>query len=85
MYDVVFTQVVDSSTLFLCVPCLVSFVHNIAKAMTEPNDPQVMEVIANASLDDVVLVTDPTPGYGIRGNSDPHADDDFDFDGDVSG
>lgn len=80
-YDVVFTQVVDSSTLFLCMPCLVSFVSNIAKAMVEPDAADVKEVISGVSLDDTVLVTDNAPGYGIVGNSDPLPADEFEFDG----
>lgn len=83
-YDVVFTQVVDGSTLFLCIPDLVNFIANLAKSMTEPDDPEVKEIVASTTLDDVMLVTDGTSGYGIRGHSDPHADDDFTFDGEVS-
>ena len=84
-YDVVFTQVVDSSTLFLCMPCLVNLVKNIAMAMVEPDSPDIKEVISGVSLEDTVLVTDNTPGYGIVGNSDPLPSDEFDFDGMESG
>lgn len=80
-YDVVFVQVVDSSTLFLCIPCLVNFVHGIAKAMTEPDAPEVQEVISGVSLEDTVLVTDNSAGYGIVGHSDPRPEDEFEFDG----
>lgn len=80
-YDVIVVTVVDASTLMLCVPCLMSFSANIAKSMTEPNDPEVMEVVANANLDGVLVVTDDTPGYGIVGHSDPLPQDEFEFDG----
>lgn len=80
-YDVVFVQVVDSSTLFLCMPCLVNLVKNIAQAMVEPDAPEIREVVSGVSLEDTVLVTDNTPGYGVRGNSDPTVEDEFDFDG----
>lgn len=80
-YDVVFTQVVDSSTLFLCMPCLVNLVKNITQAMVEPDSPDIKEVVSGVTLEDSVLVTDNTPGYGVRGNSDPTPEDEFDFDG----
>lgn len=84
-YDVMVIQVVDASTLFLCMPCGVNFWAGVAKAMVEPEDPEIKEIVGNATLDDVVLVTDPNPGYGIRGYSDPAAGDDFEFDGAVAG
>lgn len=83
-YDTITIQVVDGSTIFLCMPCGVSFWANIAKAMVEPDDPQVKEIVANTSLEDVVLVTDDSAGYGIRKTPDPVADNDFEFDGSLS-
>lgn len=80
-YDVVFTQVVDSSTLFLCMPCLVNLVKNIAQAMIEPDAPEIREVVSGVSLEDTVLVTDNTPGFGVRGYSDTTPEDEFQFDG----
>lgn len=80
-YDVVFTQVVDSSTLFLCMPCLVNLVKNITQAMVEPDAPEIQEVVSGVSLEDTVLVTDNTPGFGIVGHSDPLPEDEFQFDG----
>lgn len=80
-YDVIVTQVVDNSTLMLCMPDFVSFAANVAKSMVEPDDPQVMEVTANADLTDVMLVMDEHPGYGVVGHSDPMPEDEFDFDG----
>lgn len=80
-YDVIVVQVVDNSTLMLCLPDFVSFASNVAKAMTEPNNPDVIETVQNANLDGVMLVTDDTPGYGIVGNSDPLPEDEFEFDG----
>lgn len=83
-YDVILTQVVDGSTMFLCMPDFISFAANVAKAMTEPDDPQVKEIVANTSLEDVVLVTDDSAGYGIRKGPDPVDDDDFEFDGSLT-
>lgn len=80
-YDVVFTQVVDSSTLFLCMPCLVNLVKNIAQAMVEPDAPEIQEVVSGVTLEDTVLVTDNSPGYGVVGHSDPMPEDEFEFDG----
>lgn len=80
-YDVIVTQVVDGSTLFLCMPDLVSFVRNVAQSMVEPDSPEIQEVVQNADLADVVVVTEPDPGYAVRGNSDPTAEDEFEFDG----
>lgn len=81
VYDVIVVQVVDNSTLMLCMPDFVSFAANVAKSMVEPDDPQVMEVTANADLTDVMLTTDAGSGYGVVGHSDPMPEDEFDFDG----
>lgn len=80
-YDVIVVQVVDNSTLMLCLPDFVSFAANVAKAMTEPDDDAVREVTENVTLDDVMLVTETQRGYGIVGNSDPLPEDEFEFDG----
>lgn len=80
-YDVIVVQVADNSTLMLCMPDFVSFAANVAKAMTEPDDPAVQEVVQGANLDDVLITTDDTPSYGIVGHSDPLPQDEFEFDG----
>lgn len=80
-YDVVVVQVADNSTLMLCMPDFVSFAANVAKAMTEPEDGAVKEVVAGTSLDNVLHATETDSGYGIRGNSDPTPEDEFAFDG----
>jgi hypothetical protein len=80
-YDVIVVQVVDNSTLMLCLPDFVSFSANVAKAMTEPNDPEVIEVTQGANLDGVMVVTDTDPSFGVVGHSDPMPEDEFQFDG----
>lgn len=81
-YDIIITQVVDASTLMLCMPCLISFARNLAEAMIEPDSAAVQEVIAAADLSNVMLVTDPETPNVVRGFSNPAAaDDEFTFDG----
>lgn len=80
-YDAIIVLVVDGSTLFYCIPCLQAFLVNMTKAMIEPDDPQVQEVMAGASFDNVAYVDPDAPGYTVRGHSDPTPEDEFDFDG----
>jgi hypothetical protein len=79
-YDVIVTQVVDGSVMMLCLPDFVSFAANVARAMTEPEDAQVKEVVASTNLTDVMLVTAAAEAKFSRGHSDPSPDDDFDVD-----
>lgn len=81
-YDIILTQIVDASTLMLCIPCMLSFSRNVAQAMVEADSGEVREVLAGANLDGVMLVTESdTPGT-VPGFSDPKpADDEFAFDG----
>ena len=81
-YDIVVTQVIAASTLFLCLPCFMSFAHNVMQAMVDADNADVRDVTASADLTGVMLVTESdTPG-NMRGFSDPEpADDEFSFDG----
>lgn len=81
-YDIICTQVIDASTLMLCIPCFLSFARNVAQAMVDEYDPAVREVMAGADMTGVMLVTESdTPGT-VPGFSDPDpADDEFAFDG----
>lgn len=79
-YDVIIVQAIDGSTLFYCIPCLQQFVYQMTRAMLEPNDPQVQEVVEGADLSGVMLVDPDATGYTVRGFSDPVAEDDFDMD-----
>lgn len=80
-YDIVIIQVVDGSTNMMCIPCFMSFAHRIMTAMVEPENPAVAEVVEGADFSDVTYVDPNAVGYGIRGFSDPPAEDDFEFDG----
>lgn len=76
-YDIVLVQVVDSSTLMLCIPCMLSFSRNVMEAMVEANSDGVKEVVAGADMTDVMLVRSTASNPGMRGFSDPDATDDF--------
>jgi hypothetical protein len=80
-YDVIIVQVIDSSTLMLCMPCGVSFWANVAKAMVEPNDPAVMEVVAGANFDGIVTAAIPADNIMPFPQRTAPAEDEFDFDG----
>lgn len=80
-YDVIVTQVVDGSTMFLCIPCFMSFAHNVMQAMVDPNNPGVMEAVTSADLTDVAYVT-AKEGGSVAGVPAPTMpDDEFSFDG----
>lgn len=81
-YDVIVTQVVDASTLMLCIPCMLSFARNVAQAMVEAESPEVQEVMSGADFTGVMLVTESETPAERRDFSDPDpADDEFAFDG----
>lgn len=81
-YDIVVTQVIDASTLFLCIPCFMSFAHNVMQAMVDADSADVKDVTASADLTGVMLVTESESATPVRGFSDPEpADDEFAFDG----
>jgi hypothetical protein len=80
-YDLAVIQVIDSSTLFLCIPDFLNFAKNVATAMVEPENMDVVEISQSADLSGVVIATTVAPDLTIRGNSDPAPDDEFDFDG----
>lgn len=81
-YDVIIVQIIDGSTLMLCIPCMTSFSVNVMKAMVEPESPEVQEVLGSTDLTGVMLVTESGSDAPTRGFSDPApADDEFSFDG----
>lgn len=81
-YDVVFTQVIDASTLMLCMPCFMSFATNVMRAMVDGTSPEVLDVVAGANLSDVMVVTESyEPGIKPGTYDTPTADDEFVFDG----
>ncbi len=80
-YDLVVVLAIDSSVLMHCIPCHQAFMVSMTKAMVEENDPQVMEVVANADLTGVMHVDPDAPDYSLTGKALLDADDDFVFDG----
>lgn len=83
MYDCMFTSVIDSSTLFLCMPCFASFAQNVVQAMVDATSPEVQEVVANADLTDVMLVHPDHDQYVPATLLRQAAEDEFSFDGSV--
>lgn len=84
-YDAILIQVVDGSTLFLCMPDLLSLAHQMAKAMVEPEAPEVREVMANADFTDIAYVDPNAPQYKVSMPPPAPAADEFTFDGMSSG
>lgn len=81
-YDVVLVQIIDGSTLMLCIPCLMSFSRNVMQAMVDADSVDVRDVTASADFTGVMLVTESDTPSSMRGFSDPEpADDEFSFDG----
>lgn len=80
-YDSIIVQAIDGATLFYCQVCMLQFAYAMVKAMTEPDDPQVMEVMANASYEGTQFVTADAVAAIVRNYSDPTPEDEFDFDG----
>lgn len=80
-YDAILIQVVDGSTLFLCMPDLLALSHQLAMAMVEPELPEIQEVMANADFTDVAYVDPNAPAVHIEIAPRPPADDEFAFDG----
>lgn len=56
-FDFVITTVQDSTTLMLCVPCYVRTAMDVVAAITEPNNPDVRDRIADAGMVDTVPMT----------------------------
>lgn len=83
MYDCVFTQVIDASTLFLCMPCFMTFARNIMEAMVEADSAAVQEAVAGADLSDVMLVDAGAEDDFREYLATRTPDDQFDFDGSV--
>ena len=79
-YDVVIVQAVDGSCMFYCIPCFQQFAYQMMRAMVEPADAQIQEVVAGADLSDVVAVSADAPGYSISAPSYGPGPDDFDMD-----
>lgn len=79
-YDAILVQVVDGSTLFLCMPDLMALAANIMKSMVEADDPAVREVVAGADFTDIAYVNPTTySGAAVTAGVAP-AEDEFDLD-----
>lgn len=80
-YDMVVVQIVDGSTLMLCIPCFTSFAANIMKAMLDKEAPEVLEALQLTDLSNVMLVDPDIPEYTLPDFSDPLPEDEFEFSG----
>lgn len=80
-YDIITIQVIDGSTSFFCIPCFMGFAHQVMKAMVEPDDSQVSEVVGNADFGDISFVDPEALGYVLHPAAPEPAEDEFVFDG----
>lgn len=80
-YDMIVVQVIDGSTLMLCIPCFTSFAVNIMKAMLEKESPEVLEALQLTDLSNVMLVNADVPEYILPDFSDSLPEDEFEFSG----
>ena len=79
-YDIVMVTVVDSTTLFLCIPCVLVHAVNVMRAMTEGDAGDVVEAIVAAGSVETTNVTQNGAGnyWADRPDSEP-PDDEFEF------
>lgn len=83
-YDAILIQVVDASTLMLCMPCLMSLSHQIMKSMVEAGDPGVTEAIAGADFTNIAYVDSSMSADATATVNANPPEDEFAFDGTVS-
>jgi hypothetical protein len=76
-YDFVFVSVVDGTTEFLCLPCMVRLASDMVAAVTEPDNPSLLSALAGAGKID----TAPMSNGGVkrRGKNAPVNTDDDDL------
>lgn len=80
-YDVIMVQVIDGSSSFLCIPCLMAWSHQIMTAMVEPENPQVSEVVGRSDFSGISVVTVGGVAYDANPTLPPAPDDEFTFTG----
>jgi hypothetical protein len=76
-YDFIFVSVVDGTTEFLCLPCMVRLASDMVAAVTEPDNPSLLAALAGAGQVD----TAPMSNGNVkrRGKNAPVNTDDDDL------
>jgi hypothetical protein len=73
-YDFLLVSVADSTTEFLCLPCLVHLAGDMVEAMVNPDNPEVQRKVREAGIVDMATVTGSAPR--ARGHNAPVGTDD---------
>jgi hypothetical protein len=76
-YDFVLISVVDGTTEFLCLPCLINLSVEMVNAVNSPDSPEVQAMLAAAGTVDQAPMTVPGPKPGKRNAPVTAADDDL--------
>lgn len=76
-YDFVFVSVVDGTTEFLCLPCMVRLASDMVAAVTEPDNSMLQKALAGAGAIDVAPMANG--GVKRRGKNAPVTTDDDDL------
>lgn len=73
-YDYVIVSVSDNDVQMLCLPCYVRLAADMIAAVTEPDNPAVMEALRAVAMDNVTQA--PGPSGKPRGHNAPAGTDD---------
>lgn len=76
-YDFVIISVQDGTTEFLCVPCFVRLAADMVEAATNPESPDIQNMLRQAGTVDSAPMT--TPNKRKRGHNAPVTNDDPDL------
>lgn len=66
-YNIIVNDVDNANTMMLCMPCFIVFATDVAKAMTDPDDPDVAAAVAE-------LGNNETTPVGTRGRKNKRSD-----------
>ena len=76
-YDFIFVSVVDGTTEFLCLPCMVRLASDMVAAVTEPDNSALQVALAGAGQIDAAPMSNG--GVKKRGKNAPVTADDDDL------
>lgn len=76
-YDFIFVSVSDGTTEFLCLPCMVRLATDMVAAVTEPDNPTLLQALAGAGHVDSAPMANG--GVKRRGKNAPVTADDDDL------
>lgn len=76
-YDFIFVSVMDGTTEFLCLPCMVRLASDMVAAVTEPDNPILAQALAGAGQVDSTPMSNG--GVKRRGKNAPVTADDDDL------